>query len=143
MLLDEPTRGWTSTPSSELFRLILDFVKREDRAVVISSHQLADLERVADQVAIIDKGRLVIFERMDRLVARFIQLDARLTTGGALPALDGVRALARDGERMRLLLDLDIAGREPACGAWRWSLLSEMPLTLEEIFLALVAPEVR
>ncbi|HEX4176789.1 MAG TPA: ABC transporter ATP-binding protein, partial [Rhizomicrobium sp.] len=141
LLLDEPTTGLDVNAKLKLFGLILDFVKREDRAVVISSHQLADLERVADQVAIIDKGRLLIFERMDRLVSRFIQLDVRLTTGGAMPALDGVRALARDGERLRLLLDLDIAAREQLA-AHGLVVLSETPLTLEEIFLGLVAPEV-
>jgi len=142
LLLDEPTTGLDVNAKRTLFGLILDFVKREDRAVVISSHQLSDLERVADQVAIIDKGRLVIFERMDRLVSRFVQIDARLTTGGAMPELDGVRALARDGDRMRLLLDLDTARRDQLT-ANGLEPLSETPLTLEEIFLALVAPEVR
>ena len=141
LLLDEPTTGLDVNAKRTLFGLILDFVKREDRAVVISSHQLADLERVADHAAIIDKGRLVVLERMDRLVARFTQVDARLTTGGALPRLDGVKALARDGERLRLLLDLDIATRERLV-AHGLEILSEAPLTLEEIFLALVAPQV-
>ena len=142
LLLDEPTTGLDVNAKLKLFGLILDFVKREDRAVVISSHQLADLERVADQVAIIDQGRLVIFERMDRLVSRFVQIDARLATGGALPELDGIRALARDGERLRLLLDRDTCSCEQLAAHGLES-LSETPLTLEEIFLALIAPPVR
>jgi ABC-2 type transport system ATP-binding protein len=141
LLLDEPTTGLDVNAKLKLFGHILDFVKREDRAVVISSHQLADLERVADHAAIIDRGRLVIFERMDRLVSRFVQLDARLTTGGAMPVLDGVRILAQDGERVRLLLDRDTASREPLT-AHGIEPLSETPLTLEEIFVALVAPQV-
>ena len=118
LLLDEPTTGLDVNAKLKLFGLILDFVKREDRAVVISSHQLADLERVADQVAIIDKGRLVMFERMDRLVARFIQMDARLATGGAMPKLDGVQ---RSGARWRTLAAAAGPGqRSPrtADGAW-------------------------
>ncbi len=144
LLLDEPTTGLDVNAKRTLFGLILDFVKRKDRAVVISSHQLADLERVADHVAIIDKGRLVLFEHMDRLVSRFVQVDARLATmdvatGGALPRLEGVKALGRDGERLRLLLDLDITGRDQLA-AHGFEILSETPLTLEEIFLGLVAP---
>jgi len=142
LLLDEPTTGLDVNAKLKLFGHILDFVKREDRAVLISSHQLADLERVADQVGIIDKGRLVVFERMDRLVSRFIQLDARLATPGAWPKLDGVRVLSRDGERLRLLMDRDIASRE-TLAAHGLETLSETPLTLEAIFLALVAPELR
>jgi len=142
LLLDEPTTGLDVNAKRTLFGLIKDFVKRQDRAVVISSHQLSDLERVADQVAIIDHGRLVIFERMDRLVSRFVRIDARLSTGGAMPAQDGVKLLARDGERMRLLLDLDIANRKQLA-AHGLEPLSETPLALEEIFLGLIAPEVR
>jgi ABC-2 type transport system ATP-binding protein len=142
LLLDEPTTGLDVNAKRTLFGLILDFIRREDRAVVISSHQLADLERVADQVAIIDKGRLMLFERMDRLVSRLVQIDARLTTGGAMPELDGVRVLAREGDRLRLLMDLDIASRQQLT-AHGIEPLSETPLTLEEIFLALVAPQVR
>jgi ABC-2 type transport system ATP-binding protein len=142
LLLDEPTTGLDVNAKLKLFGLILDFVKREDRAVVISSHQLADLERIADQVAIMDKGRLVLFERMDRLVSRFVQLDARITTGGAMPELDGVKLLARDGDRLRLLLDLDSAGRGQLA-THGLETLSETPLTLEEIFVALVAPLVQ
>ena len=142
LLLDEPTTGLDVNAKLKLFGLILDFVKREDRAVVISSHQLSDLERVADQVAIMDKGRLVLFERMDRLVSRFVQLDARITTGGAMPELDGVKLLARDGDRLRLLLDLDSTGRGQLA-THGLETLSETPLTLEEIFVALVAPLVQ
>ncbi|HVW73954.1 MAG TPA: ABC transporter ATP-binding protein [Rhizomicrobium sp.] len=142
LLLDEPTTGLDVNAKRVLFGLILDFVKREDRAVVISSHQLADLERVADQIAIIDKGRLVLFERMDRLVSRFVQIDARLAADSAMPRLDGVRPLARDGERLRLLLDRDVAVRDQFA-ALGLVVLSETPLTLEEIFLALVGPEAR
>jgi len=141
LLLDEPTTGLDVNAKRILFGLILDFVKREDRAVVISSHQLSDLERVADHAAIIDKGRLVIFERMDRLVSRFVQIDARLAGGRDVPTLDGARVLARDGERLRLLLDLDIASREQLA-AHGLETLSQTPLTLEEIFLGLVAPQV-
>jgi ABC-2 type transport system ATP-binding protein len=142
LLLDEPTTGLDVNAKLKLFALILDFVKRGDRAVVISSHQLADLERVADQVAIIDKGRLVVFERMDRLASRFIQLDARLTAGGEWSRIDGVRLLARDSARLRLLLDLNSASREQVT-AHGLEFLSETRLTLEEIFMALVAPEAR
>ncbi len=123
LLLDEPTTGLDVNAKLKLFGLILDFVKREDRAVVISSHQLADLERVADQVAIIDKGRLVIFERMDRLVSRFIQLDARLTTGGAYA---GAGRHACAGARWRAHAAAAGPGQRylrKACGAWPGTLV--------------------
>jgi ABC-2 type transport system ATP-binding protein len=57
IILDEPTHGfdpiWT-----QRFRDIARALKRPGRTVVIASHNLDELERVADRVGIIDKGRL-------------------------------------------------------------------------------------
>ena len=56
LLLDEPTVGLDVNARLLLFREIRDFVKRADRTVVISSHQLSDLEKLAEHVAILNKG---------------------------------------------------------------------------------------
>ena len=57
VIFDEPTHGldpvWT-----QRFREIVDVLKRGDRTIVIASHNLDELERLADRVAIIDRGRL-------------------------------------------------------------------------------------
>ena len=57
MILDEPTHGldpvWT-----QKFRDIIENLRRPGRTIIIASHNLDELQRVADRVAIIDKGRL-------------------------------------------------------------------------------------
>jgi ABC-type multidrug transport system ATPase subunit len=57
MILDEPTHGldplWT-----QHFRDIVRDLRRPDRAIVIAAHNLDELERVADRVAILHRGRL-------------------------------------------------------------------------------------
>ena len=57
VVLDEPTHGldplWT-----QRFRDIVTDLRREDRAIVIASHNLDELERLADRVAILDRGSL-------------------------------------------------------------------------------------
>jgi ABC-2 type transport system ATP-binding protein len=135
LVLDEPTTGLDVNARHILFREILDFVKRDDRAVLISSHQLSDLERLADHVALINHGKLIAMERMDALVDRYVQVDA--TAMGALPQLDGIKLLSREGDRLRLLLDRKQI-EASALGAHGLTVLSETPMTLEEIFLALV-----
>lgn len=63
VVLDEPTHGldplWT-----QRFRDIVESLRRPDRLILIASHNLDELERLADRVAILDKGRL------QRIVAR-------------------------------------------------------------------------
>lgn len=138
LLLDEPTIGLDVAARLKLFSEILEFMKRDGRTVLISSHQLADLERLADHVAILDQGRLLTMGRMDELVERYLRLDARLTTGGATPALTGVKVLARDGDRMRLLYDTHSANRADLTAAGI-EIVAETPMSLEEVFVALVA----
>ena len=57
LVLDEPTHGldpvWT-----QRFRDIVDELRRPDRTILIASHNLDELQRLADRVAIIDRGRL-------------------------------------------------------------------------------------
>ena len=57
LVLDEPTHGldpvWT-----QRFRDIVDAMRRPERTIIIASHNLDELQRLADRVAIIDRGRL-------------------------------------------------------------------------------------
>jgi ABC-2 type transport system ATP-binding protein len=138
LLLDEPTVGLDVNARLILFAEILDLMKRDGRTVVISSHQLADLERLADHVAILDNGRLVSVGRMDELVERYARLDVLIASGGALPVLDGVRMLTREGDRARLLLDRSIASIDDF-QPFGIAVVAETPMTLEELFVALVA----
>lgn len=58
MVFDEPTHGldplWT-----QYFRELVPSLRRADRAIVIASHNLDELERLADRVAIVDRGKLM------------------------------------------------------------------------------------
>lgn len=136
LLLDEPTVGLDVASRLNLFSEILAFIKREDRAVVISSHQLADLERLADRLVILSEGKVLAAGAMDALMARFVRLDATAPDYGAVPEFDGVKVIGRDGERVRLLVDLDKASRADVAAA-RMQIVEETPMTLEELFIAL------
>ena len=58
MVFDEPTHGldplWT-----QAFRELVPTLRRDNRSIVIASHNLDELERLADRVAIVDRGTLV------------------------------------------------------------------------------------
>ncbi len=138
LLLDEPTVGLDPASRRLLFSEILAFMKREDRAVLISSHQLSDLERLADRLVILDRGQVIAAGAMDELLARFVTLDA--TVMGALPETQGVRLLQREGERARLLVDRDASDPE-AMAASGIRPLAEAPVTLDELVLALTSKE--
>lgn len=68
LFLDEPTGGLDPIAHIEIRDLILKF-REEGRTVFISSHELSDVERICDRVAIINKGEIVAQGRLDDLLA--------------------------------------------------------------------------
>jgi ABC-2 type transport system ATP-binding protein len=136
LVLDEPTLGLDAVARRQFFTELLRFMQGENRTILISSHQLTDLERFADHVAIINQGKLLASGRMDQLVERYEQVDAQI---GRETALDiaGINVIARDGKRVRLLIDRHTM---PADGFSQLDTkdVQEVPLTLEELFLTLI-----
>ncbi|MDV6329971.1 ABC transporter ATP-binding protein [Asticcacaulis sp. 201] len=141
LLLDEPTVGLDVNARRILFHEILEIVKNESRTVVISSHQLDDLERLADRCAILIGGQLIAMAPMDGLLDRYRQIDGLIE--GRAPTIEGVRVLARQDNRVRLLIDRSLC-LDDALTGWNLQVVADIPMTLEDLFVALAAhtPEV-
>jgi ABC-2 type transport system ATP-binding protein len=112
-------------------------MQTDRRTIVIATHQLAELERFADRVALLDGGRLRLCADLGSLTERFTQLDIAVPAGVEWPAEPGVRLIARSGDRARVLVD-----HEETRDDWQARLgtapLAESALTLEDLYLALV-----
>ena len=66
LILDEPTSGLDALVRREFLESMVD-VAAEGRSVLLSSHQVSEVERVADMVAILLNGKLVCVERLEDL----------------------------------------------------------------------------
>lgn len=136
LVLDEPTLGLDAIARRQLFTELLKFMALDGRTILISSHQLTDLERFADHAAIVNQGKLLTCGRMDQLVERYRQCDARVARDTPF-GVPGVSVIDRQGDRVRLLIDQDTAPRD-ALEALHLEILAQVPLTLEDLFLALI-----
>jgi len=136
LLLDEPTAGLDPLARQLLFTELLRFMQNEERTIVISSHQLVELERFADHVAILNEGQLVTFGAIPSLLERYVQIDAIVKTERLGPRA-GLRVLARDGDRARMLIDRS-ALELRALSTIGVEIIRESALTLEELFVALL-----
>jgi ABC-2 type transport system ATP-binding protein len=136
LVLDEPTLGLDAIARRQLFAELLKFMTGEGRTILISSHQLTDLERFADHAAIVNRGRLLTSGRMDRLVERYRQYDARVVRDTVID-VPGIFVTDRQGDRVRLLVDQDLVS-PAALEAIDIELLTVVPLTLEDLFLSLI-----
>ena len=69
LVLDEPTSGLDIMVRREFLESMVD-VASAGRTVLLSSHQIAEVERVASHVAVLHQGRLILCEPLDELLAR-------------------------------------------------------------------------
>jgi ABC-2 type transport system ATP-binding protein len=89
LILDEPTSGLDAMVRREFLESMVDRAA-QGQTVFLSSHQIAEVERVADIVAILRKGKLLLVEPLDQLKARVRRLTVTMKDGAAaLPAMGG------------------------------------------------------
>ena len=68
LIMDEPTSGLDPLVRREFMDLILDFMKKDGKSVLFSTHNVSDLERVADMLLLIHKGNIVFQAEKDALL---------------------------------------------------------------------------
>jgi ABC-2 type transport system ATP-binding protein len=136
LILDEPTVGLDAISKQAVFAELLAAVQDQDRTVLISSHGLADVERFADHLGMIKNGRLLFEGPTTDVVARFRMVDLVATETFRVAEHPGVVVQRHDGQRWRVLLDLQRTSLErlKALGV---TLVADAPVTLEELFVAL------
>lgn len=143
LILDEPTSGLDLRVRREFLESMVGLAA-EGRTVLISSHQVAEVERVASHVAFLARGRLVLAATMEDLRRRLVRVRLRFEGEPPDPARLGGRLLHRNGSG-RLW---QAVVQDPTAGA-----VDELrtaagvadfeadPLTLEEAYAALVGRE--
>lgn len=136
LVLDEPTTGLDPEARQILFNELLHLVEDENRAVLISSHQLSDLERFADHIGILAEGRLVCEGATSDLVARYRMVEYCLNDNATMPEMSGFYVRRGEAGRWQAVVDMQ---KHPLATleARGLKLHSQMELSLEEIFLAI------
>jgi ABC-2 type transport system ATP-binding protein len=143
LILDEPTSGLDPVNQRHVLGLIVNEAARGN-TVVFSSHQIGQVERAADRIAVLDKGRLVLTGQVDDLKAdRKIVEGVFPSAGYSLDAFTADPRVARADrvERIARLLVTsgadDIATRLSDAGATG---VRALDLNLEDIFFYAVSP---
>jgi ABC-type multidrug transport system ATPase subunit len=143
LILDEPTSGLDPINQRHVLNLIINESAR-GATVIFSSHQIGQVERAAERIAVIDNGRLALEGVVDDLKADRKIVEAILPSETfALNGLAGdprIMRLDRNGRIVRALTSSDaqdVLARFEALGA---SGLRIVDLNLEDIFLYAVSP---
>src|SRR3990172_3195994 len=144
LVLDEPTSGLDLMVRREFLESMVDLA-RPGRTVFLSSHQVAEVERVADFIAILRRGRLVACEPLEKLKETVCELLLTLSDASAeLPPLDAqVLQLVRSDRQCRIIArGVDAGALEKLRSLPHVQDAALRSLSLEEIFTAYMqAPE--
>lgn len=140
LILDEPTTGLDPVVMDEFLRVLIEDYAGEGRTIFLSSHNLAEVEKIADWVGIIDQGKLLLEAPLEEIRSDFRRISA---SGNRLP-------------RERTAQVIAVSASEPICeyfvrqGAEEFAadlrsqgatILDVSPLNLEQVFLQLVRKE--
>jgi ABC-2 type transport system ATP-binding protein len=101
LILDEPFNGLDPTATRHFLRAVVDEVGRRGQSVLMATHLLFQIERVAETVNIIDRGKLVLSRPMDeiKLNEKKIRVAFQLDPPDYVFSLPGVAGVEREGRR--------------------------------------------
>jgi len=150
LILDEPFSGLDPVVRDELTTGVLSLADRDGWSVLLTSHEMDDVERLADHVGFLANGSLLVEEPMQTLLARFRRVEVALADGstptGRRPAswLD----FAVDGRAARFVESQACPAAEAAWqDAFPDATIEARPMSLREVFVALtrssIAPDGR
>ena len=135
ILLDEPVDGLDPVMRRQVWSLLLQDVAERGTTVLVSSHNLRELEDVCDHVGIMDKGRMLLERPLAALQENTVKIHLALPDGVELPEGLDILHETRTGRLRQLILrgnGEELTARLSACNPF---FLDALPLSLEEIFI--------
>lgn len=136
MILDEPVDGLDPVMRRQIWSLIMSDVSENGLTVLVSSHNLRELEDVCDHVGIMNNGKILIERSLDELQTSITKIQ--IAFDGDMPALPPeIEVLKKitNGRVHTLIVKGEPRAAERAIGALNPLLMDVLPLTLEEIFI--------
>ena len=137
LILDEPVDGLDPVMRRQVWSLLLGDVADRGTTVLVSSHNLRELEDVCDHVGIMNKGRVLLERSLSELQDNTVKLQVAYAAAEEPPLPEGIRVLHRSAVG-RVITYIVRGSREEVLHrmqALSPLLLEAIPLTLEEIFI--------
>ena len=128
LILDEPVASLDPLARREFLRGLMETVVDQELSVVLSSHLVADLERVCDYLIVLVGSRVQLAGEVDRLLATHHLLTGPRRDPGTLPASQHVISASHTDRQTTLIVRTDAPVHDPA---WTVS-----PVGLEDLVLA-------
>ncbi len=135
VILDEPVDGLDPVMRRQVWSALLSDVAENGTTVLVSSHNLRELEDVCDHVGIMNHGRMLVERSLSALQDNIVKIQLAFADGGKLP--EGLEILHRSstGRLQQLILRGSAEELTAKLSAAGPLFLDVVPLNLEEIFI--------
>ena len=134
LILDEPVDGLDPMMRRQVWQLLLGDVAQNGTTVLVSSHNLRELEDVCDRVGILDKGRMLLERSLSDLQENMAKIQMVPGENGAPQGLDVLHE-SRSGRLLTLVVRGRLEEIRERVAAAQPVYFDLLPLSLEEIFI--------
>lgn len=131
LILDEATSGLDPIVRDDILEMFLDFVQDEEHSILVSSHITSDLEKIADYIIFIYKGKVLFSMPKDELLDNYGIIKCSSSQFKEIDKDDIVAYRKQDYEWQVLISDRKHAER-------KYSKTMVVPVTIDEIMLMYV-----
>ena len=135
LVFDEPVDGLDPIMRRQVWSLMLQDVAQRGTTVLVSSHNLRELEDVCDHVGILHKGKMLLERTLDELQDNVVKAQLVLREGSELPANLKVLHRVKNGKVETVILRGSQEEVNAALAAVNPIFYDLVPLTLEEVFV--------
>ena len=136
LILDEPVDGLDPVMRRQVWSLMMGDVAERGTTVLVSSHNLRELEDVCDHVGIMDHGKVLLERSLAALQDNMVKLQVVFKEGmSEVPAELPVLHASRLGRIHTLIMRMNAEEATQRLNVYEPVLVDAIPLTLEEIFI--------
>jgi ABC-2 type transport system ATP-binding protein len=137
LILDEPTDGLDPAATEDVLRELVTVTGSSGITIFFSSHQLSEVELIADHVGIVDHGRMVVSGCLDDLKARYQRVHVVLESGAEPPVRwpEGAESIRQEGRVVSMLCSHNAEAIVEQARSIPGATVERFPVTLKEIFL--------
>ena len=137
LILDEPTDGLDPAATEDVLRELVAIAASDGTTMFFSSHQLSEVELIADYIGIIDQGKMMVAGSLDDMKAQYQRLQIVFPNSVELPAhwVAGVEHVRQEGRVLSILASHNVDAIIEQARSLPGTSVESFPVTLKEIFL--------
>lgn len=112
LIMDEATTGLDPVVRNEILDIFREYIQDENNSILMSSHITSDLEKIADCVTFIDKGKILLTGFKDEILERHAVMKCTKAAFESIPAGDYISARINDFGAELMVADISAAKRQ-------------------------------